>query len=112
MKKEGTVFIHYRHKRTSELIVLNCDTVLVGRNPSLHPGDLRFLYAVDVPHLHHLGNVIVFPCKGERTHPTEMSGGDLDGDIYLFAVWEKNLFPSHASTPTSSNDLIGSTQIF
>ena len=107
--EEGTIFIQYQHKGMSAPIVLNCDTVLVGRNPSLHPGDLRLLCAVDVPHFHHLVNVIVFPCKGERPHPTEMSGGDLDGDIY-FAIWDESLLPSRTSAPMSSSDLIGSAQ--
>ncbi len=50
---------------------------LVGRNPSLHPGDLRVVQAVDVPALHHLRDVVVFPARGERDIPSMCSGGDL-----------------------------------
>ncbi|KAG9231703.1 putative RNA-dependent RNA polymerase 1 [Amylocarpus encephaloides] len=67
----------------------NC---LVGRNPSLHPGDLRICQAVNVPELHHLRDVLVFPSTGERDVPSMCSGGDLDGDDY-FVIWDKDLQP-------------------
>ncbi|CAM9930123.1 unnamed protein product, partial [Choristocarpus tenellus] len=67
-------------------------SVLVGRNPSLHPGDLRVLERVHVTALHHLKNVVVFPCQGDRPHPSEMSGGDLDGDMY-FVIWDERFLP-------------------
>lgn len=66
---------------------------LVGRNPSLHPGDLRVVQAVNVPALHHLRDVVVFPQSGERDVPSMCSGGDLDGDDF-FVIWDKNLQPS------------------
>jgi RNA-dependent RNA polymerase len=65
---------------------------LVGRNPSLHPGDLRVVEAVDVEALHHLRDVVVFPLKGERDVPSMCSGGDLDGDDF-FVIWDKDLRP-------------------
>jgi RNA-dependent RNA polymerase len=65
---------------------------LVGRNPSLHPGDLRVVQAVNVPALHHLRNVVVFPQTGERDVPSMCSGGDLDGDDY-FIIWDEALLP-------------------
>jgi RNA-dependent RNA polymerase len=65
---------------------------LVGRNPSLHPGDLRVVQAVNVPALHHLRNVVVFPQTGERDVPSMCSGGDLDGDDY-FVIWDEALLP-------------------
>jgi len=65
---------------------------LVGRNPSLHPGDLRVVQAVNVPALHHLRDVVVFPMTGERDIPSMCSGGDLDGDDF-FVIWDKNLQP-------------------
>ena len=65
---------------------------LVGRNPSLHPGDLRVVEAVDVPALHHLKDVVVFPRVGDRDLPSMCSGGDLDGDDY-FVFWDERLLP-------------------
>ncbi|RAL67814.1 hypothetical protein DID88_008541 [Monilinia fructigena] len=66
---------------------------LVGRNPSLHPGDLRVVQAINVPALHHLRDVVVFPQNGERDVPSMCSGGDLDGDDF-FVIWDKDLQPS------------------
>lgn len=65
---------------------------LVGRNPSLHPGDLRVVEAVNISALHHLRDVIVFPQTGERDVPSMCSGGDLDGDDF-FVIWDKALQP-------------------
>ncbi|KAI9050431.1 hypothetical protein LZ554_005595 [Drepanopeziza brunnea f. sp. 'monogermtubi'] len=65
---------------------------LVGRNPSLHPGDLRVVQAVDVPALHHLRDVVVFPASGDRDIPSMCSGGDLDGDDF-FVIWDEALRP-------------------
>jgi hypothetical protein len=66
---------------------------LVGRNPSLHPGDLRLLTNIYRPELSYLFDVVVFPSKGSRPHCNEMSGGDLDGDLY-FITWDPLLQPA------------------
>jgi hypothetical protein len=84
--------------------------VTVSRSPCLHPGDLRVLEAVDVPQLHHLTNCIVFPQQGIRSHPSECSGGDLDGDLYL-CMWAPDLIPTGENrvvppAPIASNGLV------
>jgi RNA-dependent RNA polymerase len=66
---------------------------IVGRNPSLHPGDIRVVKAVDVPALRSLRDVVVFPLQGDRDIPSMCSGGDLDGDDF-FVIWNKDLIPN------------------
>ncbi|EHK43013.1 hypothetical protein TRIATDRAFT_225118 [Trichoderma atroviride IMI 206040] len=71
---------------------------VVGRNPSLHPGDIRVVEAVDIPELHHLKDVVVFPSTGDRPVPNMLSGGDLDGDDF-FVIWEPSLIPEKWNHP-------------
>ncbi|OAA72223.1 RNA-directed RNA polymerase (Sad-1) [Cordyceps fumosorosea ARSEF 2679] len=71
---------------------------LIGRNPSLHAGDIRVVQAVDNPRLRHLKDVVVFPSKGDRSLPSLLSGGDLDGDDY-FVLWDSSLIPQIWNTP-------------
>ncbi|CAI5505269.1 unnamed protein product [Closterium sp. Naga37s-1] len=66
--------------------------IIFGKNPCLHPGDLRVLTAVDVPCLHHLVDCLVLPKKGPRPHANEASGSDMDGDVY-FVTWDARLMP-------------------
>ncbi|CAF3551139.1 unnamed protein product [Adineta steineri] len=85
----GEVFIQLRdlngHPET-----LHNQQVLVTKNPAHFPGDIRILNAVDRLALHHLYDCIVFPTKGERPHPNEISGSDLDGDEY-WTCWNEDL---------------------
>jgi RNA-dependent RNA polymerase len=74
----GQVFIQLRNQN-GENQILNRKT-LITKNPAHFPGDIRMLDAVDCPALHHLYECVVFPAQGERPHPNEISGSDLDGD--------------------------------
>lgn len=75
--------------------------VAITRSPQIHPGDIQLVNAVRRPQLVHLRNVVVFSCRsvvvksftmemltdplhhrGERSLPSMLGGGDLDGDIY------------------------------
>ncbi|KAF7533048.1 hypothetical protein G7054_g7411 [Neopestalotiopsis clavispora] len=78
---------------------------IVGRNPSLHPGDLRVVEAVnsDHPDLKALTNVVVFPADGERDVASMCSGGDLDGDDY-FVIWDQSLVPQEWNHPPMIHD--------
>ncbi|ETS84770.1 hypothetical protein PFICI_02795 [Pestalotiopsis fici W106-1] len=78
---------------------------IVGRNPSLHPGDLRVVEAVntDHPDLKALRNVVVFPADGERDIASMCSGGDLDGDDY-FVMWDQQLIPQEWNHPPMIHD--------
>lgn len=78
-------------KKKGDYVVID-GPCLIGRNPSLYPGDIRLVQAVDVPALHHLRDVVVFPQLGERDVPSMCSGGDLDGDDF-FCIWNKELVP-------------------
>ncbi|KJZ69606.1 hypothetical protein HIM_10994 [Hirsutella minnesotensis 3608] len=71
---------------------------IVGRNPSLHPGDIRVVLAVDDPKLHHLKDVVVFPSTGDRPVPNMLAGGDLDGDDF-FVFWDPDLIPTQWNFP-------------
>lgn len=66
--------------------------VIMVKNPCLHPGDIRILEAVDLPELHSMVDCLVLPQNGPRPHPNEVSGSDLDGDVY-FTCWDPNLIP-------------------
>ncbi|KAB8236873.1 RNA dependent RNA polymerase [Aspergillus alliaceus] len=65
---------------------------ILARNPSLHPGDIRVVKAINVPQLHHLHDVVVLPQTGDRDIPSMCSGGDLDGDDYV-VIWDRDLLP-------------------
>ena len=51
--------------------------VMVYRNPSLHPGDVRIMTFYDLPAYHGLFDVAVFPTLGDRPPANEMSGGKM-----------------------------------
>jgi RNA-dependent RNA polymerase len=78
-----------------ECIKLITGDVLITKNPCGHRGDIRQAKAIGKSHpayekLRHLVNVIVFPCRGSRPLQNMMSGGDLDGDVYMI-MWDKDL---------------------
>ncbi|KAH8703723.1 RNA dependent RNA polymerase-domain-containing protein [Talaromyces proteolyticus] len=65
---------------------------LLARNPSLHPGDIRVVKAVNKRELGDLKDVVVLPQLGDRDIASMCSGGDLDGDDYL-VIWDQDLIP-------------------
>ncbi|PBK99194.1 RdRP-domain-containing protein [Armillaria gallica] len=78
---EGQVYVTIFDPRTNERVAVE-GRVLVTRSPQIHPGDVQSATAVRRPELNHLINVVVFSCKGSRSLPSCLGGGDLDGDIY------------------------------
>ena len=97
--KENQVYCCYTHNG-AEPRVLN-GNVVITRSPALHPGDVQLVEAVDVPAGHPLQalhNVVVFSSHGERDLPSQLSGGDLDGDLYNI-IYDDTLYPRRISQP-------------
>lgn len=75
--------------------------VTITRAPALHPGDIQFATAVDIPDdspLSSLHNCIAFSQHGARDLPSQLSGGDLDGDLY-HVIWDPRLQPKSTHPP-------------
>jgi RNA-dependent RNA polymerase len=85
------IFVQVHRPDTGKCEVIE-GVCILARNPSLHPGDIRVVRAVNVPQLSHLKDVVVFPQTGDRDIPSMCSGGDLDGDDYL-VIWDQDLVP-------------------
>ncbi|KAF4572424.1 hypothetical protein EYR36_006929 [Pleurotus pulmonarius] len=95
--EEGEIYATvYDERRGIEDLPIIGD-VLITRSPQIHPGDLQMVTAVRRPQLAHLRNVVVFSCKGNRSLPSMLGGGDLDGDIYNLIV-DPNLHPPSGRT--------------
>jgi hypothetical protein len=84
--------------------------IVVTRFPAHHPGDVRLLDAVDIPGLDHMVDCIVFPTHGDRDHPSEMSGGDVDGDHFL-VIWNKALLPAKCHAPNVQNEPLSPSEM-
>ncbi|XXG96387.1 hypothetical protein Hte_002669 [Hypoxylon texense] len=96
--EEGEVYITFeKHKLPRCRDVDICDKlVLITRSPALHPGDIQVRRAVVPPPYHplrSLSNCVVFSQKGQRDLPSQLSGGDLDGDIYNI-IWDDDAVSS------------------
>lgn len=75
--------------------------LIVTRSPALHEGDIQFANNVIPPRKHSLRkhkNCIVFSSKGARDLPSQLSGGDLDGDLYN-VLWDPEARPTQTFPP-------------
>lgn len=113
--REGEVFVATQipdEYRELQHHVLTSDRVVVTRAPALHPGDIQLVKAVDVELGHPLKalrNCIVFAQRGQRDLPSQLSGGDLDGDLFHI-IYDERLIPDFVYqpadyAPTPSKDL-------
>ncbi|KAG6553849.1 hypothetical protein Mapa_004766 [Marchantia paleacea] len=94
----GEIFVQICDSATNwkpQIVTGRCATY---KNPCFHPGDVRVLRARDIEKLRHLVNCVVFPAKGPRPHTNEMSGSDLDGDLYT-VIWMPELIPADMHDP-------------
>ncbi|KAG8906415.1 hypothetical protein FRB99_006917 [Tulasnella sp. 403] len=71
---------------------------------TLNPGDVRFVHAIGLPpenspFVHErFYNCLVFSTQGDRSVPSMLAGGDLDGDEYNI-ILNPELFPSECHPP-------------
>ena len=81
--------------------ILIGDNILITRAPALHPGDIQLVKAVDVAKdspLRALHNCVVFSQRGQRDLPSQLSGGDLDGDLFHI-IYDTRLVPDFTMPP-------------
>ncbi|RYP35174.1 hypothetical protein DL767_003951 [Monosporascus sp. MG133] len=97
------IFVQVPKSPESDEFVVKTGICVVGRNPSLHPGDIRVVEAVDIPELRHLRDLVVFPANGDRDIPSMCSGGDLDGDDF-YVFWDPRLCPREKNFPPMNHD--------
>eukprot|EP00299_Pterocystis_sp_00344_P002512 c12837_g1_i1.p1 GENE.c12837_g1_i1~~c12837_g1_i1.p1 ORF type:complete len:576 (+),score=139.54 c12837_g1_i1:75-1730(+) len=110
--QEGEVFVRPSYMQNGECRPGKplVGPVAVTRFPALHPGDVRLLQAVDHPSLHHMNDCVVFPTRGSRDHPSEMSGGDVDGDHFL-VIWNRELLPPLCHDPGVGSDALAPSEM-
>lgn len=92
---EGEVYVVTESSPDGGQKVLLQNGIVVSRSPAMHPGDVQIVNAVDVhpkSPLKRLSNVIIFSQHGERDLPSQLSGGDLDGDQY-HVIFDRRLIP-------------------
>ncbi|TQV91673.1 RNA-dependent RNA polymerase [Cordyceps javanica] len=105
--KEGEVYIHYDKRspgrKDSIEGSLKDGIVVITRSPALHPGDIQMAKMVTPPEKHPLRalrNCVVFSQRGDRDLPSQLSGGDLDGDKYNI-IWDEGARPKTVFVPAS-----------
>ena len=84
--QEGEVYVVTERGPEGGRQELIRDRVIITRAPVIHPGDVQCVNAVDVPPdspLKRLSNIVAFSQWGARDLPSQLSGGDLDGQ-YLY----------------------------
>ncbi|RDL29987.1 RNA-dependent RNA polymerase [Venustampulla echinocandica] len=97
--EEGQVFCVVTEDETPKYIT--GANLIVSRAPALHPGDVQLVEGIMPPKdsaLMSLTNCICFSQKGSRDLPSQLSGGDLDGDRY-YIMWDERAKPKTRYTP-------------
>ncbi|CAF4082548.1 unnamed protein product, partial [Rotaria sordida] len=98
--KSGEVY--FRPTFNGRQFMIDSKICFVAKSPSYYLGDIRVLKLTSYQQLEHLYDVIVFPTKGQRPHPNEIAGSDLDGDKYLIC-WDNDLIPKQVNKPMNYN---------
>ena len=97
--EENQIFCTYTEDGRTK--VLAGTDVIISRAPGLHPGDVQVVDAISPPlgsPLLKLRNCVAFSQKGNRDLPSQLSGGDLDGDRY-YVIWDEAARPKMTFTP-------------
>ena len=97
--EEGQIYCSVMVDGTRQCIVGH--NLIISRAPALHPGDVQLVQGVVPPPgspLLELSNCICFSQKGERDLPSQLSGGDLDGDRY-YIMWDNRAKPKQYFSP-------------
>ncbi|KAG8915202.1 hypothetical protein FRC00_006647 [Tulasnella sp. 408] len=98
----NTIFACIQHRDQKPLCIKG--RVLISRSPQVHPGDVQFVEAIGIPpsgspfERERYTNCVVFSTQGERSVPSMLAGGDLDGDEYNL-ILEPSLFPLSCHPP-------------
>ena len=97
--EENQIFCVYTEDGRTKVLV--GDDIIISKAPCLHPGDIQVVNAVSPPSgspLLKLRNCVVFSQKGNRDLPSQLSGGDLDGDRY-YIIWDQAARPEITFSP-------------
>lgn len=98
--QEGQIYCVIKDEYGSLKVITGKD-LIISRAPALHPGDVQLVEGVMPPQgspLRALHNCIVFSQKGSRDLPSQLSGGDLDGDRY-YIIWDQAAKPKKVFKP-------------
>ncbi|CAF0846345.1 unnamed protein product [Adineta steineri] len=90
--------VYFRPTFNGRQFMIDSKICFVAKSPSYHLGDIRVLKLTSYKQLEHLYDVVVFPTRGQRPHPNEIAGSDLDGDKYLIC-WDNDLIPKEINKP-------------
>ncbi|KAH7153076.1 RNA dependent RNA polymerase-domain-containing protein [Dactylonectria macrodidyma] len=99
--QEGQVYVTFDETSGMSSRSLKEGFVTVTRSPALHPGDIQVAIMIHPPDGHplrDLQNCIVFSQNGTRDLPSQLSGGDLDGDLYNI-IWDEHASPTWVFGP-------------
>ena len=102
--QEGEVYVTYTPARGRHGTPPGEGWVLVTRSPALHPGDIQQARNRIPPPGHPLQaqrNCISFSQWGDRDLPSQLSGGDLDGDLFN-VIWDPEVV--NATQPSTPAD--------
>jgi hypothetical protein len=119
--REGEVYIateQYDNSGIKRRSIVVGERIVITRAPALHPGDVQLVTAVNVPEgspLRALHNCVVFSQQGPRDLPSQLSGGDLDGDLFHI-IYDTRLIPDFTMPPadyasTAAKDLGRSVEV-